>query len=90
LVLENVFSELLGLVNFLVEEGENSTVFAVEILEKSEWDLRDLGRAMSLLLSHGLLEFFTMFTYLLNLLLYHTKLKASLILHEIVHSQFLH
>ena len=65
-------------------------MFTVEVLEKLEGDLGDLGWALGLLESHGFLEFFTMFTYLFHLLLYHTELKASLILHHIVNSEFLH
>ena len=65
-------------------------MFTVEVLEKLERDLRDLGWTVSLLESHGFLEFFTMFTYLFHLLLYHTELQASLILHHIVNSEFLH
>ena len=65
-------------------------MFTVEVLEKLEGDLGDLGWAVSLLESHGFLEFFTVFTYLFHLLLYHTELKASLILHHIVNSEFLH
>ena len=65
-------------------------MFTVEVFEKLERDLGDLGWAVGLLHSHGFLEFFTVFTYLFHLLLYHTELKASLILHHIVNSEFLH
>lgn len=65
-------------------------MFTVEVLEKLEGDLGDLRWAMGLLESHGFLKFFTMFAYLFHLLLYHTELKASLVLHHIVNSEFLH
>lgn len=45
---------------------------------------------MCLLNMHGILEFFTVFTDFFHLLLNHAKLKASLILYEVMHSQFLH
>ena len=65
-------------------------MFPVKIFKKSKRNLGDLGGSMCLLKSHRFLELFAVFTYFFHLLLYHTQLKASLILNEIVNSKFFH
>jgi hypothetical protein len=43
---ENVLGELLRLIYFLGEEGEDTAVFSVQVFEKSEGDLGNLGGAV--------------------------------------------